>query len=73
MSIYHDPRPLRTLPLHTASAEDAAKLFPHQRRVLQRRGEYVKAQLARDREAAGENLPDNLDPVLRAHLGLEQR
>jgi hypothetical protein len=74
MSTYHEPRPLRTLPLYTASAEDAAKLFPNQRRVLERRAEYVRAQLVRDREAArGNPAEPELDPVLRFHLGLEKR
>ena len=73
MSTFREPGRLRTLPLYTTSAADAARLFSHQRRVLERRGEYVRAQLARDREAARENLADNLDPVLRAHLGLEQK
>ena len=74
MSNFNEPGRLRTLPLHTAGAEDTAKLFPYQRRVLERRAEYVRAQLARDREAGrGNRAGDELDPVLRAHLGLEQR
>ena len=71
MSIYHDPRPLRTLRLYTASAGYAARLFPDQRRVLERRAEYVKAQLARHREAGrGNRIEDESDPVLPSHLEL---
>jgi len=72
MSTFREPGRLRTLPLYTASAEDAAKLLPHQQRVVERRAEYVKAQLARDLEARRGNREDNLDPVLRSHLGLKQ-
>jgi hypothetical protein len=72
MSTFREPARLRTPPLHTAGAEDAAKFFPQQRRVPERRAEYVRAQLARDREAGrGNRAGDELDPVLRANLGLE--
>jgi hypothetical protein len=75
MSNFPEPGPpLRTLPLYTAAAEEARKLFPQQRRVLEQRAEYVRAQLARDREArAGNALESELDPVLRFHLGLEKK
>jgi hypothetical protein len=74
MSTFREPARLGTLPLLTAGAEDAARLFPHQRLVLERRAAHVRTQLARDREAGrGNRAGDELNPVLRAHLGLEQR
>jgi len=74
MSTFHEPGHLLELPLHSAGAGDAARLFHHQRGVLERRAEYVRARLARDREAGrGNRAGDELDPVLRSHLGLEQR
>ena len=72
MSTYH--RHLRTLPLYTAAAERDGKLYANQRLVLEQRAEYVRAQLARDREARGGDDPEHpLDPVLRFHLGLEKK
>jgi len=70
-STFNETGRLRTLPFQTAGAENTATLFPQQRRVLERRAGYVRVQLARDREAGrGNRAGDELDPVLRAHLGL---
>jgi hypothetical protein len=67
--IPEDPRPLRTLPLYSDNAK-MNRLYADPRREIERRADFIRAQVARDRhpESAGEAL----DPVLRFHLGLEE-
>jgi len=64
-----EPKPLRTLPLYSTGAADANRLLHHQRLEIERRGEYAREQLARQRERGSAGT--QLDPVLRFHLGLD--
>jgi hypothetical protein len=61
---------LKTLPLYSRGAVEDARLFARQRQDLERRADFVRACLARDRRD-GNGQP--LDPVLASHLGLSEK
>lgn len=59
----------KVLPLGSCANVEAELMYGKQRRELARRGDLMKGYMARGmRDGNGQKL----DPVLRAHLGLEE-
>jgi len=64
-----DCETLKVLPLGSCGGVEAETMYGNQRRELARRGDLMKGYISRGcREGNGQQL----DPVLRAHLGLDE-
>jgi len=60
---------VKVLPLGSCGGAEAEMMYGNERRELVRRGDLMKGYIARGgREGNGRQL----DPVLRAHLGLDK-
>jgi hypothetical protein len=68
MKSYPESKTLKVLPLGSCANVEEHIMYEKQRRVLARRAELMNGYLSRSRGPGGMQL----DPVLRAHLGLEE-